>query len=183
MRRACLMVLCAAACTGGQTPAPPAPAVSVDTPVLVAQSSGTTALLQAVSAVGERVVWARGRLGTFARPTDGGVRWQSGRAPGADTLAFRDVEPVSADTAYLLSAGTGDVSRICKSVDGGRSWTLQYRTAEPEAFLDCFDFWTPTHGIAFSDAVRGQHVLLETVDGGHTWTRIPADRLDRKSVV
>ena len=145
--------------------------------MLLAQRSGTTALLQAISAVDERVVWASGRLGTYARTTDGGARWESGRVPGADTLEFRDVEAVSADTAYLLSAGSGELSRIYKTVDGGRSWTLQFRNTEPDAFFDCFDFWTPAHGIAFSDAVRGEHFLLETVSGGSTWSRVPVDRL------
>ena len=171
------MLLCVAACTRGPNPEPPSAALSARGPALVAQTSTTTALLQAVSAVDERVVWVSGRLGTFARTTDGGERWQSGRVPGADTLEFRDVEAVSADTAYLLSAGSGDLSRIYKTVDGGRSWSLQFRNGEPDAFLDCFDFWTPAHGIAFSDAVRGEHFLLETVNGGSTWTRIPADRL------
>ncbi len=145
--------------------------------MLVAQSSGTTALLQAVSAVDERIVWVAGRLGTFSRTTDGGAHWEAGRVPGADSLEFRDVEAVSAETAYLLSAGSGELSRIYKTTDGGRSWVLQFRNTEPEAFFDCFDFWTPLHGIAFSDAVRGEHFLLETMDGGATWTRIPPGRL------
>ena len=141
------------------------------------QSSGTTALLQAVSAVNDDVVWVSGRLGTFVRTTDGGANWEPGRVPGADSLEFRDVEAVSADTAYLLSAGAGDLSRIYKTVDAGRTWTLQFRNDEPDAFFDCFDFWSPTRGVAFSDAVRGEHFLLETGDGGSTWTRLPPARL------
>ena len=75
-------------------------------------------LLQAVSAVDERIVWVSGRAWTFARTTDGGEHWHAGRVSGADTLEFRDVEAISADTAFLLSAGSGDLSRIYKTVTG-----------------------------------------------------------------
>ena len=177
MRRLALIPLLAAACISRSGPAPASSTPATGAPILTAQSSGTTALLQAVSAVDERVVWVSGRLGTFARTTDGGQHWQAGRVPGADTLEFRDVEAVSADTAYLLSAGSGDLSRIYKTVDGGRTWNLQFHNTEPEAFFDCFDFWSPERGIAFSDAVRGQHFLLETRDGGTTWSRIRPERL------
>src|SRR5262249_55012229 len=56
-----------------------------------AQQSGTDALLIAVSAVDDRVVWASGQGGTWLRTLDGGAHWQSGRVPGADSLQFRDV--------------------------------------------------------------------------------------------
>ena len=177
MRRTCLVPFLVAACISRSDPAPELSAPSAEGPVLTTQQSGTTALLQAVSAVDERVVWVSGRLGTFARTTDGGQRWEAGRVPGADTLEFRDVEAVSADTAFLLSAGSGDLSRIYKTVDGGRTWTLQFRNVEPNAFFDCFDFWSSERGIAFSDAVRGEHFLLETRDGGTSWSRIPPERL------
>src|SRR5687768_17240736 len=60
-------------------------------PVLTVQASGTTALLQAVSAVNASVVWASGHDGTYVRTLDGGEAWVAARVPGADTLQFRDV--------------------------------------------------------------------------------------------
>ena len=175
-RRAAVLTCLLGACV--RAPAPvPNPKADGPAAELVAQASGTTALLQAVSAVDHRVVWASGRAGTYTRTLDGGERWEAGRVPGADSLEFRDVEAVSADTAYLLSAGTGELSRIYKTVDGGRTWMLQHANREPEAFFDCFDFWTSERGIAFSDAVRGEHLLLATVDGGKTWEQIPVSRL------
>lgn len=165
-----------AAPTTSETVPPPAPIVSVS-PSLEPQRSGTTALLQAVSAVDARVVWVSGHAGTVVRTLDGGATWEARPVAGADSLQFRDVHAASADRAWLLSAGAGSLSRIYRTTDGGRSWTEQYRATEPEAFLDCFAFWDAERGIAFGDAVRGEHFVLLTSDGGSTWTRVPPERL------
>ena len=164
-RSRALLLLAALAC-GRATPAPsPAPA-------LVAQQSGTTALLQAVSVVSERVVWVSGHRGTWARTSDGGSTWQTGRVPGADTLEFRDVHAVNADAAWLLSAGPGDMSRIYHTRDGGATWTLQFRNDVPQAFYDCFAFWDAERAIAFSDAVDGRFLGRLTSGGGRNWLPI-----------
>jgi photosystem II stability/assembly factor-like uncharacterized protein len=145
-------------------------------PSLVQQVSGTVERLQAVSAVDEQVVWASGVGGSFARTTDGGEHWSIGMVPGADSLQFRDVHAVSAEVAYLLSAGPGALSRIYKTTDGGTSWRLQFTNSEPEGFFDCFDFWDPQSGVAFSDAVEGQFIIVRTVDG-EIWERVPQEHV------
>ena len=142
-------------------------------PLLIPQASGTIARLQAVSAVDAQVVWASGVHGTYARTTDGGRTWRAGVVPGADTLQFRDVHAVTADTAYLLSSGTGPLSRIYKTTDGGASWALQFVNDVAEAFFDCLDFWDSTHGVAFSDGADGHFIVVETEDG-ERWA--PADQ-------
>lgn len=154
----------------------PAAAAQSLRPTLTPQHSGTQSLLQAVSPVSEQVVWVSGHRGTYVRTTDGGATWTPGVVPGADSLQFRDVHGVSADIAYMLAAGPGDRSRIYKTLDGGRSWRLQFRNTDSLAFYDCFDFWDAEHGLAFSDAVRGSLVVIETMDG-ETWTPLPAERL------
>ena len=140
-------------------------------PSLTPQQSGTTQRLQAISAVNAGVAWASGLGGTFVRTTDGGKTWQAGVVPGADSLEFRDVEAVSDRIAYLLAAGEGSASRIYKTEDGGNTWTLQFRNSDPKAFFDCFAFWTPRQGLAFSDAVAGRFPLRLTGDGA-TWQDI-----------
>ncbi len=146
-------------------------------PVLAAQRSGTTALLQAVSAPSARVAWVSGHRGTYAITTDGGESWRSAVVPDADSLQFRDVYAVDERTAWLLAAGDGDRSRIYHTANGGQSWTLQFHNAEPRGFFDCLDFWDGRRGLAFSDAVDGQFYILTTSDAGRTWTRVPADAL------
>jgi photosystem II stability/assembly factor-like uncharacterized protein len=145
---------------------------------LVAQASGTTALLQAVSAVNERVVWVGGHRATYARTIDGGATWESAQMPGVDTtIQFRDVHAVSADVAYLLAAGPGERSRIYKTTDGGRSWQLQFQNRDSAAFFDCFAFGDAEHGVAVSDAVGGRLIIIRTDDGGAHWERVPDDAI------
>jgi photosystem II stability/assembly factor-like uncharacterized protein len=127
--------------------------------------------------VDERVVWVSGHGGTFTRTLDGGGTWKAGVVAGADTLQFRDVHGVDASTAYLLSAGPGELSRIYKTTDGGSSWALQFTNREPRGFYDCIDFWSPQRGMAFSDAVDGRLLVIRTRDGGETWTPILRNRL------
>lgn len=144
---------------------------------LTQQKSGTGALLVGVSAVNENVVWVTGTLGTILRTTNGGKTWKSRTISGTDSLQFRDVYAVSAQTAYVLSIGKGAKSRIYKTTDGGRSWTLQFKSSIPRAFFDCMAFWNAQTGIAFSDAVNGAFIIIKTTDGGKTWTRIPPERI------
>src|SRR5262245_15680486 len=149
--------------------APPAP-------VLTEQQSGTSARLQEVSVVDERVVWASGLRATWARTLDGGTTWASDSMKGPDSwMEFRDVHAVSANRAWLLAAGPGDSSRIYHTEDGGRHWTLQFQNRDTSAFYDALDFWDARRGIVVGDAVRGHMVVMTTNDGGATWEPMPAE--------
>jgi len=146
-------------------------------PTLTPQNSGTTNGLIAVSPVNPQVVWASGRNGTFTVTTDGGQTWRAGVVPGAEALQFRDVQGFSAKVAYLLSIGTsGDPTdfRIYKTEDGGATWTIQFENQNPNAFYDCFAFWTPKRGIAHSDSVNGVFPDLRTTNGT-TWQDISSN--------
>ncbi|HLS46872.1 MAG TPA: hypothetical protein VK012_00005, partial [Gemmatimonadales bacterium] len=147
--------------------------------VLEQQVSGTTALLQAVSAVNESVAWVSGHAGTWARTLDGGRTWQAGKVPGGDSLQFRDVHALSAELAWLMSAGPGTLSRIYRTEDGGASWALQFTNSVPTAFYDCMSFWDERRGLAYSDQVDGRVMLLATTDGGESWNLVPQHRLPR----
>ncbi|HXG65598.1 MAG TPA: glycosyl hydrolase [Blastocatellia bacterium] len=137
------------------------------------QASGTTADFRGLSAVNSQVAWASGTKGTFARTTDGGKTWQAGTVPGAEQLDFRDIDAFDANTAYMLSIGKGESSRIYKTTDGGQHWLLQFRNSNPEAFFDAMAFWDAHHGIAFSDPVDGRFLIITTGNGGKTWTPVP----------
>lgn len=142
-----------------------------DAPTLTPQQSGTMNRLQAISPVSTKVVWASGVAGTYTLTTDGGKTWKPGVVSGAENLQFRDVQGVSDKIAYLLSSGTGTDSRIYKTEDGGITWTLQFENQNPNAFYDCFAFWTPKRGLTMSDSVNGRFPVIRTTDGT-TWQDI-----------
>lgn len=138
------------------------------------QTSGTTARFRGVSAVDARVAWASGTKGTVVRTIDGGATWQVIAVPGASNLDFRDIEAISAGTAWVLSIGPGEASRIYKTTDGGKTWALQFKNENPKAFFDAIAFWDANNGLAFSDPVDGRLLIIRTSDGGRTWKPVPS---------
>ena len=140
------------------------------------QTSGVTHRLRGVSAVSEQVAWASGAGSTVLRTTDGGQTWQKLNIT-TETLDFRDIDAIDAQTAYVMSIGNGPTSRIYKTIDAGKTWTLQFKNDDPKAFLDAMSFWDANHGIAFGDSVDLQFYILTTSDGGHTWSRVPPANL------
>jgi photosystem II stability/assembly factor-like uncharacterized protein len=138
------------------------------------QTIRSQADLRGLSVVSEKIAWISGKQGTYAQTTDGGKTWNEGAVPGADELDFRDVEAFGESTAYLLSIGPGGNSRIYKTADAGRSWILQFKNPDPEAFFDAIAFWDDRNGVALSDPVQGQFRLVITEDGGANWRRLEA---------
>ncbi|HZS26047.1 MAG TPA: hypothetical protein VFB76_02370 [Candidatus Angelobacter sp.] len=131
------------------------------------QTSGTDVQLRGVSAVSYDVVWASGAKGTVLRTVDGGEHWEKVNVPDAEALDFRDVQAFDEKTAFVLSIGPGEQSRIYKTVDGGKIWQPQFTNKYPKAFYDCFAFWDSKHGIALSDSVGGKFPLIATSDGAN----------------
>jgi photosystem II stability/assembly factor-like uncharacterized protein len=138
---------------------------------LVVQPSGSTASLRGVWAVNEKTAWASGTRGTYLKTIDGGATWTAATVPGAEALDFRDVQGVDENTAYLLSIGSGETSRVYKTADGGAHWTLSLQNPDAKGFFDEMAFWDPTHGILVGDQVDGLVVVMSTEDGGKTWQR------------
>jgi photosystem II stability/assembly factor-like uncharacterized protein len=143
------------------------------------QTIGTKASLRGLSVVSEKIIWASGTGGTFLRTIDGGKNWTIGKVPDAEKLDFRDVKAFDANTAYLLSIGAGESSRIYKTNDGGRSWKLQFKNTNERAFFDAFAFWDKNNGIAMSDPVEGKYILISTSDGGQNWKFVATEKMPR----
>ena len=173
MKRSILFTVCGIACSSSARELPEPPAAVPVSVVRSEQSSGTTALLIAVSPVNDSVAWVSGARGTWLRTTNGGRTWQTGRVTGADSLQFRDVHAVDANTAYLLSIGNGNQSRIYKTTNAGQSWTLQFTNPDSAGFYDCMDFWDANRGVVIGDALGRDIAILTTTDGGARWTRVP----------
>jgi photosystem II stability/assembly factor-like uncharacterized protein len=145
-------------------------------PQWIVQTSGVNARLRGVSAVNTRVAWASGSGSTVLRTDDGGATWKN-LIVTSDALDFRDIDAIGPNTAYVLSIGNGPASRIYKTLDGGETWVLQFRNEDPKVFLDAMSFWDANHGIVIGDSVDGKFYILTTANGGHDWSRVPADAL------
>lgn len=137
----------------------------------VIEDSNSSASLRGIVSVGSGVAWASGSQGTILRTEDGGYVWQGCAQPqGATRLDFRGIQAWDENTAIVMSAGPGDRSRLYKTTDGCRSWTLLLTNRDKDGFWDALQFSDRQHGTLLGDPVGGQFVLLTTSDGGKTWT-------------
>src|SRR5260370_9126234 len=118
------------------------------------------------------VVWASGSNGVILKSIDEGKTWKRLRVTGGHALDFRGIVAFNASTAYVMSSGEGEKSRIDKTTDGGESWTVQYTDKRKEFFLDSIVCVSETLCYALSDPIDGKFLLLKTVDGEH-WNPLP----------
>ena len=146
------------------------------------QSTGTDANLRGVSVIADSenedktVVWATGSNGTVLRTVDSGKHWKRLEVPLGESLDFRGVYGVDDKTAYVMSSGEGEKSRIYKTRNGGATWELQYTDKRKAFFLDAISCWNETLCFALSDPVDGKFLLLHTEDGTH-WSELPRDNM------
>ena len=136
--------------------------------------TGTTERFRGLAPVSRDIAWVSGTNGTVLRTTDGGRTWGdvSPQGLGTDALQFRDIEAFDARHAVVLSIGEGTDSRILTTADGGASWTETFRNTDPAAFYDCMAFSSPRRGLAMSDPIDGRFRLVETRDGGRSWSLV-----------
>ncbi|MBX7053330.1 MAG: hypothetical protein K1X36_00110 [Pyrinomonadaceae bacterium] len=142
----------------------------------VKQTVNTTASFRGLSVVNDKVIWASGTGGTVVRTIDGGKKWDVIQVPDAAKLDFRDIEAFDASTAYILSIGNGESSRIYKTTDGGNTWVEQFRNKNEKAFFDAIACWDRENCVAMSDPVDDKYVLIGTRDG-ITWRQIDTDKM------
>lgn len=140
------------------------------------QDSPTTADLRGISSVDDSVAWASGTKGTVIRTTDGGEHWHQCAVPdaivdGAD-LDLRGVQAWDANNAVVMASGEGAKSRLYKTNDGCKSWTLLLKNTEPDGFYDAFWFnAVQGQAMVLGDPVKGQFTILTTENGGLSWRR------------
>jgi photosystem II stability/assembly factor-like uncharacterized protein len=148
------------------------------------QTSGIDTNLRGVSAtyaadakgVPVPVVWASGSNGVILRSLDAGQTWQRLHVAGGDALDFRGIVAFNATTAYVMSSGEGEKSRIYKTTDGGETWKLQYDDKRKAFFLDALACWSGNECLALGDPVDGKFLLIGTTDGEH-WNPLPSDSM------
>lgn len=137
----------------------------------VLQQTGVKASLRGLGGVSSKVAWASGSGGTWLRTVDGGVHWETGVVPGAEKLDFRGLRAFDARNVVLVSAGTGDLSRVYSTSDAGVHWRLLFTNPDATGFFDAIAFRDSAHGVILGDPVGGMFTVFTTADGGKTWQR------------
>jgi photosystem II stability/assembly factor-like uncharacterized protein len=136
------------------------------------QQSHTTAGLRGIHNVGGGVVWASGTQGTVLHTTSDGQAWQTCAVPqGAEELDFRGIQAFDANTAIVMSSGTGGLSRLYKTTDACRTWKLVFTNPDKSGFWDALQFTSPAFGVLIGDQVNGYFPVFFSTDAGDTWQR------------
>lgn len=129
---------------------------------------GKPTSIRGLSIVDDKTAWISGSKGYIALTTDGGQTWAWQQVKGYENADFRSIEAFSDKEAIIMSSGTPAL--ILKTVDGGTSWQLKYRNADTAYFLDAMAFANKQHGYVLGDPIKNKFLLLETQDGGNTWS-------------
>ena len=117
-------------------------------------------------------IWASGSHGVILRSLDDGATWTRLSVPGQPDLDFRGIIAFSDATAYLMSSGEGDKSRIYKTTNGGQSWDQLYTDINKAFFLDSIACLSEKICFALGDPIDGKFLILRTTDGQH-WIPLP----------
>ena len=144
-------------------------------------NTGTDTDLRGISApkipaTNHIAIWASGSHGVILRSLDDGATWTRLSVPGQPELDFRGIVAISDSTAYLMSSGEGDKSRIYKTTDGGQSWEQQYTGVNRSFFLDSIACLAEKICFALGDPINGKFLILQTNDG-HRWNPLPPKNL------
>lgn len=147
------------------------------------QHSTVTEPLRGIHAVSNGVAWASGAHGTVLRTEDSGFVWQRCSVPsGAQALDFRSVWAWDAQTAVVMSSGSGAQSAVYETTDGCAHWKLLFTNTQATGFFDALAFSDENNGFILGDPTGdGTHrrfVLLRTDDGGRKWVMVPSKDLN-----
>lgn len=140
-------------------------------------SIDSKASLRGLCVFNDREIWTSGSRGTVAHSYDGGKNWRVNQIEGAEELDFRDVQAIDEGTAVVIS--TGSPGRIYRTTNGGGRWKLCYENKNPQVFFDSIAFWNKRYGVAMSDPIDGQLLLVGTNDGGKSWRPLPRSRMPK----
>ncbi|QHS56053.1 oxidoreductase [Mucilaginibacter sp. 14171R-50] len=123
-----------------------------------------------LSVVNDNIAWVSGTAGTIGVTRDGGFTWTWQQVKGFEKCDFRDIEAFSDTEAIVISSGSP--AYILKTTDGGTSWTIKYQKTDTAYFLDAMDFSDKQHGFVLGDPINNKFLLLQTLDGGETWSTV-----------
>jgi photosystem II stability/assembly factor-like uncharacterized protein len=130
----------------------------------------TNTSLHSISVLDSLNIWACGTNGIYLKTTDGGSNWQSGKVKGFETLDFRCIKVLDANTAIIMC--TDAPAFFFKTTDGGKTWKRKYMSRDVKVSFNGMTFKDSENGIAFSDPIDERFFIITTSDAGDTWKQI-----------
>lgn len=130
----------------------------------------TASSFRGLSVIDDKVAWVSGSKGWIGITTDGAVTWNFNQVKGFEDSDFRSL--YAFDSQHAIIANAGSPANILSTKDGGKNWKSVYTNSHQDAFFDGIDFWNEKEGIIYGDPIEGKMLLLQTKDGGATWTEI-----------
>ena len=124
------------------------------------------------SAVLEGIAWVAGTDNRVYISKDNGKNWLDVSVKGFPLTDLRDIEVFDANTAIVMGAGEGGLSKLYITQNQGLSWELLFDNPDDLGFFNSIAFWDRNNGLLLGDPVGGCYVILRTSDGGKTWQRI-----------
>jgi len=142
--------------------------VSLQAQSIIQLQQGKPTSIRGLSVVDDNVAWVSGSRGYIGITTNGGKDWNWQQVKGFEKADFRDIEAFSDKNAVIMSSGTPAL--VLKTTDGGATWQEKYKNTDTAYFFDAMDFADAKHGFILGDPINGKFLLMETKDGGETWS-------------
>ncbi|MFK8011964.1 MAG: WD40/YVTN/BNR-like repeat-containing protein [Marinicellaceae bacterium] len=129
------------------------------------------------SAIKNGIIWVAGTKGSVHKSHDQGQNWIDVSLTNYNNSDIRDIHVFDNKTAIIMTVGSGNDSKLFKTMDAGKNWSLLYQNTDKTGFFDSIDFWNDNHGLLLGDPVDGYYVVKITQDGGKTWNRVGSKNL------
>lgn len=134
------------------------------------QDSHTAVSLRSVHALSDKVGWVGGESGLVLHTNDGGLNWLQCVIPkGAEKLDFTGIQGFDENTAVVMSAGMGRLSRIFKTSDGCKTWKLTFTNPDAGGSFKGIRRVTEKQVYLLGDQVDGKFAVFYSADAGENW--------------
>ena len=129
----------------------------------------STANLLAVHASGE-AVWISGANGTVLRSADRGSTWTKCSVPnGTADTDLRSIQGIDATSAIAMTSGKGKRSRLFRTTDSCKSWTVVFTNPDDTGTFDSLRRVTSRQLYLLGEPADGKFAMYLSKDAGATW--------------
>ena len=126
-----------------------------------------------IDAVDKQHAWIASNGGETAYTVDGGQHWERVYMPGMDQYGrVNDIDFVDQDVGWACGKSAsfgGDVGLIQRSIDGGRTWTVQLSQGDEMKEIEAV---STTTAFAMGEFYSSASFVLRTTNGGTTWVDV-----------